>query len=414
MTQTAIPVEFESYLQNKINDGGVPDMNQMIFAYIPGLDTETAIDRSLGLPDAGYWVHQQDIDQSGKLGDNALVYSVVIPSAVAAFTFNAIYLHDKNVSDSCGMVVYKDDETKEDGMAATKSLVQQYSGAAQMSGITVDAGTWQIDYQARLLGIEEDHRLTCLDSYGHSAFIDGFNVTQEADPTKYKITPGLVYIGGLRATLDAENIQTIINKPNGIYLDVHREGTALSTWDNVLTITLSETEITDYIDAQGKQHYVAKLAAINADGSISDQRIEQTGELERADNAATDDDIDAESTGEKHIKLPQFWGGIAKKVDKIFEDNRLRAVSGYQVLPGGMIFQWGRVSCNPDNGSAGTTAAFPVTFPNACFRVVCSDVGVGVHRASAQASGLSQVLAWGKTAENNFANTSIDYIAIGY
>ncbi len=332
MTQTAIPVEFESYLQEKINAGGTPDMNQMIFAYIPGLDIETPIDRDLGLPDAGYWVHQQDIDQSGKLGDNALVYSVVIPSAVAAFTFNAIYLHDKNAANSCGMVVYKADETKEDGMASTKSLVQQYSGAALMTGITIDAGTWQIDYQARLFGIEEDHRLTCLDSYGHSAFIDGFTVTQEADPTKYKITPGLVYIGGLRATLDAENIQTIVNKPNAIYLDVHREGTALSQWDNVLTIALSESAMDDYTDSQGKQHYVAKLAVISAGGSISDLRTEQTGELERADNSATNADIDAESTASKHVKLEQFWRGINQKIDALTQQIENERVSVGEII----------------------------------------------------------------------------------
>ena len=317
MTQTAIPAEFETYLQEKINAGGVPDMNQIIFAYLPNLDLNAAIDRGAGLPDEDYWVHQQNIDQSGKLGDNALVYSVVIASNEPAFTFNAIYLHDKNAPQSCGMVIHKEDETKEAGMASTKSLVQQYSGAALMSGITVDAATWQLDYQARLLGIEEDHRLNCLDSYGHSAFIDGLVVTQQADPTKYKITPGLAYIGGLRITLDVENIQTIVNKPSAIYLDVHREGTALSLWDNILTITLSESALTDYTDGTGKQHYVAKLATINADGSISNLKEQATGELERADNAATNAEIDQESNAEKHVKLPQFWRGVGSKVSAL-------------------------------------------------------------------------------------------------
>ncbi len=77
---------------------------------------------------------------------------------------------------------YKAEETKENGMASTKSLVQAYDGAAKIAGITVDASTWQIDYQARLKGIEEDHRLACLDNYGHTAFVDGFDVSQQADP----------------------------------------------------------------------------------------------------------------------------------------------------------------------------------------------------------------------------------------
>lgn len=272
MSLTAIPLQFEKYLQNQISVGDGPDMNEMIFAYLPNLDLTQPIDREQGLPDVALWVHQQDIDQVGKVGDNALVYSVVIPGSVAAFTFNAIYLRDKNVPNSCGMVVHKADETKEDGMASTKSLMQQYTGAAQIAGINVDAATWQIDYQARLFGIEEDMRLANLDNYGHTAFVDGFNVTQQADPTKYAISAGVAYVGGLRAVLDAEVIQTINTKPNGIYLDVVRMGTVLSEWQNIVTIRLSEVELVDYLDENNQQHYVAKLAGINADGSVADWR----------------------------------------------------------------------------------------------------------------------------------------------
>ncbi|GIB54315.1 phage tail protein [Vibrio cholerae] len=273
MSQTAIPLQFEKYLQNQISVGKAPDMNEMIFAYIPNLDPSQPIDRNQGLPAVSTWVHQQDIDQVGKLGDNALVYSVVIPGSVAAFTFNAIYLRDKNVPNSCGMVVHKATETKEAGMASTKSLMQQYTGAAQIAGITVDAQTWQIDYQARLLGIEEDMRLANLDNYGHTAFIQGFDVTQQADPAKYKVAPGVVYVGGLRAELKNEVIQTISAKPTGLYIDVVRTGTVLSKWQNIVTVRASATPLTDYVDQNQQQHYVARLAGINGNGSITDWRV---------------------------------------------------------------------------------------------------------------------------------------------
>ncbi|WP_457803126.1 phage tail-collar fiber domain-containing protein [Vibrio cholerae] len=273
MSQTAIPLQFEQYLQNQISVGKGPDMNEMIFAYIPNLDPSQPIDRNQGLPAVSTWVHQQDIDQVGKLGDNALVYSVVIPGSVAAFTFNAIYLRDKNVRNSCGMVVHKATETKEAGMASTKNLMQQYTGAAQVAGITVDAQTWQIDYQARLLGIEEDMRLANLDNYGHTAFIQGFDVTQQEDPAKYKVAPGVVYVGGLRAELKSEVIQTISAKPTGLYIDVVRTGTVLSKWQNIVTVRASATPLTNYVDQNQQQHYVARLAGINANGSITDWRV---------------------------------------------------------------------------------------------------------------------------------------------
>ncbi|WP_253809260.1 phage tail protein [Vibrio sp. RE88] len=341
MSQTAIPLEFERYLQNQISVGDAPDMNEMIFAHIPGLDPSQPINRENGLPDVSLWVHQQDIDQVGKLGDNALAYSVVIPGTVAEFTFNAIYLRDKSVPNSCGMVVHKAEETKENGMASTKSLVQAYDGAAQIAGITVDASTWQIDYQARLKGIEEDHRLACLDSYGHTAFVDGFDVTQQADPNKYKVTPGVVYVGGLRGVLTGEVLQTITTKPNGLYVDVVRQGTALSVWENKVTITVSETELTDYVDGNGDQHYVAELAGINADGSVVDWRVKGGLALaELKSNAASNSDIDSGSTASKHIKLPQFWRGIAKQLTARFSELNLKTNVMSFVSKAGLYTGW--------------------------------------------------------------------------
>ncbi|OXX22071.1 hypothetical protein B9J92_14965 [Vibrio sp. V08_P9A1T1] len=272
MSQTAIPNEFAKYMQNQISVGLAPDMNEMIFANIPDLDPSQPIDLTQGLPSVGTWVHQQDIDQLGKLGDNALVYSTIIEND-KEFTFNAIYLRDKNVPNSCGMVVHKAEETKELGSTLTRSLMMEYVNAAQIAGVTQDAATWQIDYQARLKGMDEDLRLACLDNYGHTAFVDGFDVTQQADPNKYKITPGVVYVGGLRAVLSGEVLQTITTKPNGIYIDVVRDGTALSAWENTLTIKVSTTPLNDHVDEAGRKHYVAKLAGINADGSVVDWRV---------------------------------------------------------------------------------------------------------------------------------------------
>lgn len=272
MSQTAIPNEFAKYMQNQISVGLAPDMNEMIFAYIPNLDPSQPIDLTQGLPNVATWVHQQNIDQLGKLGDNALVYSAIVVSG-EEFTFNAIYLRDKNVPNSCGMVVHKAEETKELGSTLTRSLMMEYVNAAQIAGVTQDAATWQIDYQARLKGMDEDLRLACLDNYGHTAFVDGFDVTQQADPNKYKITPGVVYVGGLRAVLSGEVLQTITTKPNGIYIDVVRDGTALSAWENTLTIKVSTTPLNDHVDEAGRNHYVAKLAGINANGSVVDWRV---------------------------------------------------------------------------------------------------------------------------------------------
>ncbi|MGD8170082.1 phage tail protein [Vibrio sp. TRT 21S02] len=274
MSQTAIPLEFEQYLQNKISLKQPTDLNEIIFAMIPDLDLSQPIDRTVSLPPLEQWVFQQDVDQIGKSGSNAVVYSVVIPGSTEPFTFNAMFLRDKNVPKSCGMVVYKATETKETGMALTKSMLMQFDGAAAAANVTIDAATWQIDYQARLKGMDEDHRLSCLDNYGHTAFVDGFDVTRhEVDQTKYLIAPGVAYVGGLRIQNALSTVQTVDSKPITLWVDVYRDGTALSQHENLFQIVATTDDLVDYTDSENRSHYVAKLARIEADGSIVDLRV---------------------------------------------------------------------------------------------------------------------------------------------
>ncbi|MER2495349.1 phage tail protein [Vibrio neptunius] len=274
MSQTAIPLEFEKYLQNKVSLQQPTELNEIIFAMIPDLDLSQPIDRTASLPPLEQWVFQQDVDQIGKSGSNSVVYSVVISGSTAPFTFNAMYLRDKNVPNSCGMVVYKATETKETGMALTKSLLMQFDGAAAAANVKIDAATWQIDYQARLKGIDEDHRLSCLDIYGHTAFFDGFDVTRhEIDQTKYLIEPGIAYIGGLRVHNSDVKVITVNTKPTPLWIDVYRDGTALSQHKNTFQIIATADNLVDYIDGDNRHHYVTKLARIEADGSIVDLRV---------------------------------------------------------------------------------------------------------------------------------------------
>ncbi|WP_338141718.1 phage tail protein [Vibrio lentus] len=274
MSQTAIPLEFEQYLQNKVSLGEPTDLNEIIFAMIPNLDLSKPIDRTVGLPPLEQWVYQQDVDQVGKSGINSVVYSVVIQGSQEPFTFNAMFLRDKNVPDSCGMVVYKATETKEVSMALTKSMLMQFDGAASAANVTVDAATWQIDYQARLSGMDEEHRLACLDNYGHTAFVDGFDVTRhDVDQNKYLVAPGVVYVGGLRIQNALVVAHNVTQKPTTLWLDVHRDGTALSTHENMFKVVASTSDLVDYVDDDGLQHYVCKLAGIEADGSVVDLRV---------------------------------------------------------------------------------------------------------------------------------------------
>ncbi|SIO96473.1 phage tail-collar fiber domain-containing protein [Vibrio spartinae] len=270
MSQVVIPLEFERYLQDRIINGQAPDMNEMIFAYLPDLDPEQAIDRHLGLPDPSYWVYQQDITQQAKLNDDSVIYSVVIPGTVKAFTFNAIYLHDKQTANSCGLVVHKLTETKEPEMSSVRSCVQQYSGAATVANIDVTPESWQIDYQARLYGMDNDLHLACWDLFGDASFFgSGFQV--KVSGSDYLCSPGVGYVGGLRCVNDTQTILPNVQVGDGIYLDASWQGNVLSRWTTQWQLVVSATPLTDYMD-HDTQHYVTQIASVKANGSVTDLR----------------------------------------------------------------------------------------------------------------------------------------------
>ncbi|WP_159439497.1 tail fiber protein [Vibrio spartinae] len=270
MSQVAIPLAFENYLQDRVVNGLAPDMNEMIFAYLPDLDSEQVIDRHLGLPAPSYWVYRQDITQKAKLNDDSVAYSVVIPSEVEAFTFNAIYLHDKQTANSCGLVVHKSAETKEPGMSSVRTCVQQYSGAARAAKITVTPESWQIDYQARLYGMDDDLRLACLDLFGKASFFaDGFLV--QAVDGQYVCAAGTGYVAGLRCVNDHQVNIIDVQVGAGIYLDASWQGQVVSRWTTDWQLVASTTPLTDYVE-DGIQHYVTPIARVETDGRVTDLR----------------------------------------------------------------------------------------------------------------------------------------------
>lgn len=415
MSQTAIPLEFEQYLQNKVSLKQPTDLNEIIFAMIPDLDLSQPIDRTVSLPPLEQWVFQQDVDQIGKSGSNAVVYSVVIPGSTEPFTFNAMFLRDKNVPNSCGMVVYKATETKETGMALTKSMLMQFDGAAAAANVTIDAATWQIDYQARLKGMDEDHRLSCLDNYGHTAFVDGFDVTRhEIDQTKYLIAPGVAYVGGLRIQNALSTVQTVDSKPTTLWVDVYRDGTALSQHENLFQIVATTDALVDYTDSENRPHYVAKLARIEADGSIVDLRVKGGLDLaELKSNAASDVEIDTESTASKHVKLPQLWRALTNRITLGFSIQLSQ--NGFIAFPdflGGLIIQWGAGKAAADASDAGYANVLPMTYPTKQL------VAMGIHTGGDASS--TNVINNNRTTTHVYfesaygSEISIMYLSVGY
>ncbi|HGK4583782.1 TPA: phage tail protein [Yersinia enterocolitica] len=268
---TAITRAFEHWQAQQILNNLPARPDTVIFAHIPGLDSNTEIDRDEGIPDAAFIVHSEAVAQYGVINDSAVAYSVVLDTRIGDFSFNWIGLVDSASNTLC-MIVHNALQQKiataggVQGNNITRTFVMEFDGAAEASQITVTAQTWQIDFSARLSGIDEITRLANYDYYGHAAFFaDGFSVTKEAD--KYRVNPGLAYIGGIRALL-TDAVLLDASENNVIYADVSLQGSVLGQFNAIIHIGVKSNadDLTNYPDPNGFIHYVAPLALITASG----------------------------------------------------------------------------------------------------------------------------------------------------
>lgn len=275
MSQTAITFAFEQWKAKEATGGTRVVLDEFVFANVPGLDPNKPIDRKEGMPAAGNIVHRQSVNKTGVVNSNTVVYSVTLGTEIGDFDFNWIGLVNK-ASGTVAMVIHAPTQRKvanragQQGNAITRSFLMEYDGAAKETGITTPAETWQIDFTARLGGIDDMQRLINRDHYGAGAFFgNGFLVVKSG--AQYVVNAGTGYVGGLRAVLPANQTITVGAKPVKVWVDASYQGNVVSQWAAVVKLTVAATAA-DYTDAGGFKHYLFAVASIDAAGNITDLR----------------------------------------------------------------------------------------------------------------------------------------------
>lgn len=274
MSQTAITFAFEQWKAEEAAAGNTVVLDEFVFAYIPGLDHVAPIDRAEVLPPAAQIVHRQTVNKIGLVNDNAVVYSVTMGTELGDFDFNWIGLVNK-ANDTVAMIVHAPTQRKvanvtgQQGNVLTRSFLMEYNGAATATGITTPAETWQIDFTARLTGIDEMQRLINVDNYGAGAFFGAGYLVAKTGAQVF-VTKGTGYIGGIRADLTANHNITVPAAATKVWADVSLQGNITSQWDAVIKITVAPT-LENYSQS-GFMHYVFAVASIDAAGNITDLR----------------------------------------------------------------------------------------------------------------------------------------------
>ncbi|EBL0434415.1 phage tail protein, partial [Salmonella enterica] len=239
------------------------------------------------LPPAEQIVHRQAVSRKGVVNDNAVVHSVVLGADVGDFSFNWIGLLNK-ASGTLAMIVHAPLQQKlktaegQQGNVLTRSFLMEYNGAQAETGINTPAETWQIDFTARMAGMDERQRLENIDIFGAAAFFgDGYLVGKSGN--QFYVTKGTGYVAGLRTTL-AENLNiTVTTRPVKVWLDVCWTGTLTSVWGVQSRITVADN-LADYVQ-NGVQHYVFAVAGIDENGNITDLRPKGTLNEQQASDA---------------------------------------------------------------------------------------------------------------------------------
>lgn len=287
MSQTAITTAFEQWKARQTISTEPVVLDEFVFANVPGLNPAAPVSRTETLPPASQIVHRQAVSRTGVVSANAVAFSVVLGADVGNFTFNWIGLVNK-ASGILAMVVHAPAQQKlktaagQQGNVLTRSFLMEFTGAQAETGINTPAETWQIDFTARMAGMDERQRLENIDIYGMAAFFgDGFMVGRTG--TQYFVTQGAGYVAGLRAQLEVNQNIALTAKPVNVWLDVCWTGTLTSAWTVQSKITVA-ANLADYVQ-NGVQHYVFALASIDAGGTITDLRPKGSLIAQNADSA---------------------------------------------------------------------------------------------------------------------------------
>lgn len=252
------------------------DVVRFIFANVPGLNHSAAVDRAAGLPPAEQIVHTAIIpaENKGYVNPNQVVYSVQVGSDVGDWDFNWIGL--ETAEGVLFAVSYTPLQQKRRnipplqlGNNLTRNFLVVFDGAQALTGVTIDASTWQHDFTVRLAGIDERERQSNRDIFGRACFFGSALQLEKVGDT-YQLKPGTAYIEGIRLHRAAALPVVPPALPTTVWLDValQRElNDVVATW----SVVWGAGKV-DYVDTAGVQHYCVAIADLPNSNTITDSR----------------------------------------------------------------------------------------------------------------------------------------------
>ncbi|NWB99091.1 phage tail protein [Pseudomonas gingeri] len=245
-------------------------VSRFILANVPGLNPNGSVDRAAGKPPASQLVGTYEVTQRGFVNPNQVVYSLMLGSDIGDFDWNWIGLEtNEGVLLAVAYVPLQQKRKNipplQLGNNVTRNFMVVFDGAQALTGITIDASTWQHDFTVRLKGIDERERLSNRDFFGRACFLVTALEVELLGST-YRVKPGLAYIEGVRVSNDQVLVINPPELPTTVWLDVVLErqlNDVVARW----SVTFGAVK-TDYRDSTGAAHYCIALADLTTSAVI--------------------------------------------------------------------------------------------------------------------------------------------------
>ncbi|EPZ4326336.1 phage tail protein [Pseudomonas aeruginosa] len=270
----SITLAGESLIAQKQGAQQILTVSRFILANVPGLDPNGPVDRAAGKPAAGQIVGTYDVTDAGYVNPNQVVYSLMMGSDIGDFDWNWIGL--ETAENVLLMVAYVPTQQKRRnipplqlGNNVTRNFLVVFDGAQALTGLTIDASTWQHDFTVRLAGIDERERQSNRDIFGRACFF-GSALQLEKVGAVYQLKPGTAYVEGVRLQRSAALPVVPPAFPTTAWLDValQRElNDVVASW----SVVWGAGKV-DYVDSAGVQHYCVAIAVLPNSNTITDSR----------------------------------------------------------------------------------------------------------------------------------------------
>ncbi len=288
-----------------------------VLANVPGLNPNGPINRAAGKPPAAQVVYTWPVTQSGFVNPNQVVYSLMMGTDVGDFDWNWIGLESsEGVLLSVAYVPVQQKRKnilpEQVGNNVTRNFLVVFDGAQQLTGIKIDASTWQHDFTARLKGIDERQRRSNRDVFGRACFF-GSGLALEKIGSAYQLKPGIAYVEGIRLERTTAQPVAVPSVPNKAWFDVVLQRELSDVVGTFQVVFGAGKE--DYTDSAGARHYLVPLADLPTSTAITDLRPVEpiAGELIKHWAAQNGDypNLRARATTKADVKLDQIPNAIS-------------------------------------------------------------------------------------------------------